>query len=96
MKTLCMMLMRAGITGMIFFDTAREHWQWGAGAALLMWLAGVGVSLVPLVRTLAIFGVLLSGAAWWQALLLTMAVQSVLWMLDVWAMGSDRRAAGVR
>lgn len=92
MRTGALMIWRALISGMIAYDTVKEELEWGIFAAFGIWVVGVTVSLVPIVRTIFLFSVLLVGMAWWKAAVFTVVLQFVFAIADGWAMAADKRS----
>lgn len=59
-----------------------DQFQWSTTVAVLGFLAATGVALIPIVRTIAWFGILFCLMIWWKALLLAPITAFALFLIE--------------
>jgi hypothetical protein len=59
-----------------------ENEGWSMMLAVGAWIGGIVVGAFPIVRTLAMFGLLLFSVTWWQAAGITVVAAAVMLMVE--------------
>ena len=71
---------------------ATESIQWTGMATAAAFLVGLGVGIIPLIRTVFLFALLLILTNWWQAALLTPPIALILVCIEAFGNAMMKRS----
>ena len=65
----------------ILSDIARQDFEWGVLASSFVWVVGIAISFIPVLRTIILAIALITILPWWWAIPLTIVVNFLRWLI---------------